>query len=149
MSAGHPINHELAVLDADHIWQALEHRRRRLSYRDIGQLMGYSSSQVYRWVMDGVAMLRAESLESAEALRAIEVEALNKLESQLVDRLETTPKDSDFAKLAAALVRVSESRRKLQGLDAPTKVEVSGNLYTVKEASPACSAWDNPPARVE
>ncbi|MBL9004599.1 MAG: hypothetical protein JNJ46_10150 [Myxococcales bacterium] len=39
---------------------------------------------------------------------------------------------------------VSESRRKLFGLDAAPKVEQAGNLYTVLAASPDCPAWGQP-----
>ena len=51
---------------------------------------------------------------------------------------------ADVAKLANSLRLVSESRRKLFGLDAAPKVEQAGNLYTVLAASPDCPAWGQP-----
>lgn len=149
MSQVHTQTFTRSVEAAEKVWRALELRKKRKSYRDIAADMGCSAMQAHRYVSEALEMLKADTLESAEQLRAIEVEALNKLEAQLVERLEGSPDDQDFAKLAAALVRVSESRRKLQGLDAPARVEVAGNLYTVKEASPACAAWDAPPSKTD
>lgn len=135
-----------SVEAAENVWLALDLRKKRKTYREIAKQLGVSHTQAKRYVDEALNLLRAETLESAEQLRAIEVEALNKLEAQLVERLEGNPDDQNFAKLAAALVRVSESRRKLQGLDAPQRVEVSGNTYTVREASPDCSTWSAPAA---
>lgn len=51
---------------------------------------------------------------------------------------------ADVAKLANSLRALSESRRKLFGLDAPAKAKPTGNLYTVLAASPDCPAWARP-----
>ena len=51
---------------------------------------------------------------------------------------------ADVAKLANSLQMVSESRRKLFGLDSAANAEPAGNLYTVLAASPDCPAWDLP-----
>ena len=55
-----------------------------------------------------------------------------------------TASAADVAKLANSLRMVSESRRKLFGLDAPANAEPVGNLYTVLAASPDCPAWGQP-----
>jgi hypothetical protein len=78
--------------------------------------------------------------EPAEAARQMELEKLDRLERAAMDVLEsrhevvykggTTGIEDDGPRLAALaeLRRLSESRRKLLGLDRPQQVEVSGGV---------------------
>lgn len=128
----------------EHAWQALELRKTGKTYRQISARLQCSLSAAHGYVTSALAELRSEVLESARDLREIEIAKLDDLELRLRRRLKPGCSDADSAKLATAILKISESRRKLLGLDAPQKVEMSGNLYTVKEASPDCEAWGQP-----
>lgn len=130
-------------------WEALEHRKKGLSYREIGAKMGAHYSTVHGWVASALDELREQTKSSAGQLRALEIEKLDRLEADLAKRLEGCVDDQDSAKLATVMVKITESRRKLLGLDAPQKMEVSGNLYTVKGASPECDEWGEPRPKTE
>lgn len=125
-------------------WEALEHRKRGTSYRDIAKLMGCSLGAAHNYVTDALEELKAKVHESAEQLREIEIQKLDRLEELMKESLEQEEDPVARGKVAAVIVKITESRRKLLGLDAPQKVEMSGNLYTVKEASPDCDAWGKP-----
>ena len=56
-----------------------------------------------------------------------------------------TASAADVAKLANSLRALSESRRRLLGLDAaPADLNASPKLYAVRDVSPDCPAWDRP-----
>lgn len=126
-------------------WRALEHRKAGLTYRQIAARLQCSLGGAHKYVTSALAELRSEVQESARDLRELEIEKLDALELRLRRRLKPDCSDADCAKLATAILKVSESRRKLLGLDAPQKIEHSGNLYTVREASPDCTSWGAPP----
>lgn len=113
------------------------------SYRAIAAAMECSLGAAHGYVMDELEQLKSETREAADHLRSVEIAKLDDLEVKMRRRLRGCD-DADAAKIAAVIIKASESRRKLLGLDSAQKVEVTGNLYTVKEASPACSAWDSP-----
>lgn len=125
-------------------WEALELRKRGLSFREIAKRMGIHFTTAHQHVNHALDELRERTKQSAEQLRTIEIEKLDRLEADLSTRLEGCTDDQDGAKLAAVMIKITESRRKLLGLDAPQKMEVSGNLYTVKNASPECDEWGQP-----
>ena len=125
-------------------WEALELRKQGLSFRDIGKRMCIHWTTAHQHVNRALDELRERTKQSAEQLRTIEIEKLDRLEADLVKRLDACTDDQDSAKLAAVMLKITESRRKLLGLDAPERVEMTGNLYTVREASPDCSAWGAP-----
>ena len=122
---------------------ALDLRRKGASYRDIAHSLGVAPSTAYGYVREEPDELRREVTETAAELRDVEVQRLDALTSQLFMMLDRR-NPSEGARLALALVRVSESRRQLLGLDAPQKIEHSGNLYTVREVSPDCPEWGEP-----
>jgi hypothetical protein len=130
-------------------WQALELRKQAKSYREIARAMGCSLTAAYRYVGDALDELKAKVSESAEQLRTIEIEKLDQLEAKMKESLDKEDDPVARGKVAAVIVKITESRRKLLGLDAPQRIEHSGNLYTVKEASPDCEAWGQPAAKVE
>lgn len=125
---------------------ALDLRRKGASYRDIAHSLGVAPSTAYGYVREELDELRREVTETAAELRDVEVQRLDALTSQLFLMLDRS-NPSEGARLALALVRVSESRRQLLGLDAPQKIEHSGNLYTIREVSPDCPEWGEPTAK--
>ena len=122
---------------------ALAMRQRGHSYRAIAAQLGVSLSTAHGYVADALAELRAQTAEEVQMLRDLEAQKLDRVERYLWRALRTASA-ADVAKLANSLRLVSESRRKLFGLDAPVDAEPTGNLYTVLAASPDCPAWDRP-----
>lgn len=130
--------------DRDRDVRAVELARRGLTYDQIAAQMGYRDrSGAYRAVQRG---LTDAYRESADALTQLEMERLNAL-TRLFEKIIATkhyavslgsgkvvmdpldprqPLQDDGPALAAglALLRVSESRRKLRGLDAPSRSRV-------------------------
>jgi predicted transcriptional regulator len=103
--------------------EAAELRSKGLSYQAIADEMGYASkSGAWEAVQRA---LKAIVEEPAENLRQLERERLDRMYEAASAALEANPHS-----LAAitTLLKISESRRKLEGLDAPAKVNVSGGL---------------------
>lgn len=118
-------------------------RKTGMSYRRIAAKLECGLSVVHGYIKEALAESAAAIQSSADELRAIELEKLDRWETSL----QLGIKDADpqvRAKSAAVLLKITESRRKLLGLDAPQKIEHSGNLYTVKEVSPDCPEWGEP-----
>lgn len=122
--------------------EALELRKTGMGYRQIAKTLGCGLSRAHGYVRAALDELRSQVLENATQLRDLEIQTLDSLQCALFETLNRP--ETDRAKVANAIVRVSESRRKLLGLDSPQRVEMTGNLYTVKEASPDCEAWGKP-----
>lgn len=123
--------------------KALRLRQKGYSYRQISEALGIVPSAAYRMVSAGLAEIRAECKEEATELREIEIAKLDAAEKEAWKRMRGAD-DADAAKLLNTIKAISESRRKLTGLDAPVKIEQTGNLYTVLQASPDCVEWSQP-----
>jgi hypothetical protein len=115
--------------------QALILRKAGASYRAIGDRLGISEAQAHRDVQAALRALAELELSSAAEYRALELERLDGLllEASRILRTEhpyvsggkvLRGLTDDGPKLAAIdrLLRISESRRKLLGLDAPQKI---------------------------
>ena len=122
---------EQAELDAE----AARMRSRSMSYRQIGAAMGCDGKTAYDRVQRA---LRAIVQEPAEAVIKMELEKLDYMEGKVLAVLETThyvtyhgvPTDvvdtAPTLAAAAKLREIGESRRKLLGLDAAQKVDLTG-----------------------
>lgn len=130
------------IADHDRDVKAVELARRGLTYDQIGKEMGYRDrSGAFRAVQRG---LRDAYREEADQLVAMEAERLNSLR-RTFERVAATKHyavapggkiavhpqtgeplvdDGPVISAGVALLRVSESWRKLKGLDAPAKHEV-------------------------
>jgi len=112
-------------------------RSRSMSYRQIAEALGISVSMAYEGVRRALAGLVAEP---AEAVLEMELRKLDRLERAALRVLEAdhevvyqggrTGIRDDGPRLAAVatLQRLSESRRKLLGLDQPARVDLSGGV---------------------
>lgn len=122
--------------------EAARLRAKGMGYRAIAQQLGVSVSNAHEAVQRALAAIRAEG--AAEA-RTLELERLDLAQAAVTAALEAKHFTVSHGKviykgkaplpdwgpvLAAVdrLVRISESRRKLLGLDAETKVSVSGGV---------------------
>jgi len=127
--------------------QALELRKAGQGYRAIGAQLGISEAQAHRDVKAALVRLAELELESADELRTMELARLDTLQvaamrvllsthplvsggkvlSRFTSDGEAIGLTDDGPRLAAIdrLLRISESRRKLLGLDAPQAIDVS------------------------
>ena len=97
--------------------QALERRKMGMSYRAIGDALGVSEKTAHQDVQAALASLAELEQASADEYRALELMRLDTALLALAPKL----KYGD-PQVVNAWVKVSESRRKLLGLDAPTKI---------------------------
>jgi hypothetical protein len=111
--------------------RAIELRKKGLTYRQIAEVMrrpgpngeppeaprGYGEANAYRDIQAELAHLAQERRDDAEAVRALELARLDRL----LLALEKGIASGDVQSINAA-IRLSESRRKLEGVDAPTKI---------------------------
>lgn len=103
---------------ADRQRQALEMRKDGHTFEAIAKALAYQGrSSAYRAVMAG---LQKTLQEPADELRKLELERLDKAAAAIVGRVE----DGDLQAIDR-WIRISESRRKLLGLDGPAKVDIT------------------------
>ncbi len=102
--------------------KALELRKKGVRYEQIAQQLGYSNrGSAHKAVMKELNLLAKECLEEASKVRDLELQRLDDL---FLAAWKAIANGSESA-IDRAL-RVSESRRKLMGLDAAQKVDVNG-----------------------
>ncbi len=102
--------------------KALELRKKGVRYEQIAQQLGYSNrGSAHKAVMRELNLLAKECLEEASKVRDLELQRLDDL---FLAAWKAIANGSESA-IDRAL-RVSESRRKLMGLDAAQKVDVNG-----------------------
>jgi len=102
--------------------EAVQLRIAGLSFRAIGDKLGVSDVGAMKMVQRALDHIETNLAEKRPHLRQIELERLEKQHNKLWERLDATPNDLF---LHDRLLKIGESRRKLLGLDAPTKVEGS------------------------
>ena len=102
--------------------KALELRKKGMRYEAIAQTLGYSSrGNAHKAVMKELELLAKECREEAAQVRDLELQRLDDLFLAAWKAIA----DGSESAIDRAL-RVSESRRKLMGLDAAQKVDVNG-----------------------
>lgn len=99
---------------------AFQLRVNGLSYRQIGQRLGISEATSHKYVQQVMEKLEAQTLALAEKYRALELQRLDRL---WVGSFQAAL-EGDQAAVNACL-KISESRRKLLGLDSPVQAEVA------------------------
>lgn len=129
---------QTVITAAERRQQALELRKQGQSYRALATALGVSVSTAHTAIQQALAELAELEHESAAEYRAMELERLDTLTVEAWRVLSVThPLVSggkvikgyadDGPKLGAIdrLLRISESRRKLLGLDAPAKTALT------------------------
>ena len=109
------------LIGAEKRLQALELRKCGATFAEIGKGLGISTQRAHKIVMEELERLAMLRLGNADELRRLELERLEMASIPVVNKV----KRGD---LQAALVwiKLSESRRKLLGIDAPARQEISG-----------------------
>jgi hypothetical protein len=106
-------DHEIAERRA----QAVELRKRRFPYRRIATMIGVSVETAYRYVAEELAVLRAKTTENTAELRDLELDLIDfVIRSNYVLASQGDPKAS------LVILKASDARRRLLGLDAPLKL---------------------------
>jgi hypothetical protein len=108
--------------------KALELRIAGMSIRDLAVELGVSSSQAHRDVQRELAALAAASQASAAELRELELARLDVEHARAVEAQAAQP-DPRWTR---ELVRISDRRAKLLGLDAPARVSHQVDVSEVR-----------------
>lgn len=104
--------------------QALELRKRGMSYADIAGQVGYRSASGAHQAVQRA--LQKTIHEAAADLREIEVERLDALQDAVWDRAMEGDKDA-----VDRVLRVMERRAKLLGLDSPMATDITSGGQTL------------------
>lgn len=99
----------------------MELRKAGATFEAIASALGVSAQQAWRDVRAALAAVVARRDTDAEALIALELERLDQVVLAMLPRA----RDGN-TRAAAVLVRASESRRRLLGLDSPVRAELTG-----------------------
>lgn len=119
---------------------ALELKVGGASYREIGVALGLSTSQAYRRVNEALSEVMQPKVDQLRHLEAQRLDELNRHAHRVLnadhvlvqhgkivlDKDGNTVVDQDLKLRAITVItRLSDSRRKLLGLDAPTQIEAT------------------------
>lgn len=115
-----PSNKGAAQIASERRLKAFDLRKRGYSYRAIGKALGVSEAQSHRDIQRVMRQLEKLELEAASQYRQMELERLN----DLLKSVYSAALDGDISAVQTAL-KISESRRKLLGLDSPERSEVA------------------------
>jgi len=105
------------ILGAEKRLRALELRKCGASFAEIGKALGISTQRAHKIVMEELERLALQRLGTADELRRLESERLDMASIPILTQMK-----KGIMSAAFAWIRLSESRRKLHGLDAPVKV---------------------------
>ena len=118
-----PSSPQVVIAD-DNARACFDLRKKGYSQTAIGEQLGITQSAVSRCLKRYLEKLRAEILEDAEEVRAMELE---RLDAMLVPMLRLATEEGDPQSVDRAL-RIMERRAKLLGLDAPTRTEIKAEV---------------------
>lgn len=93
-----------------------------MDYRDIAAAIGISKSQAHRLVVAGLQEVREQISADADLLRAEELSRLNRM----LEGLWSSARKGDVHAVDRVL-KISERRAKLLGLDAPVRLAHGGD----------------------
>lgn len=96
---------------------ALDLRIKHFRYREIAEQLHVSEVTAWQYVQDALKELSAREDGGAKEYRRLEEERLDALAQKFQAKA-----DAGDAQAAALLLKISERRARLRGLDAPTKL---------------------------
>jgi DNA-binding CsgD family transcriptional regulator len=106
--------------------QALEMKLAGMTGAQIGAQLGVTRQRVHQYLTQALAELNEAALDSAAALRTIEDMRLEERRLRIMKLLADHKADPDVvAKLDARLDAISAAKRRLHGLDAPAKTDIT------------------------
>jgi len=104
--------------------RAIELKKAGATYRQIGEQLGCGMKTAWRDVDYELKATISEMTESADALRALELARLDRLQVAIWPKAIA----GDNLRAVATILKVMSRRAALLGLDAPTKVDVAGSV---------------------
>lgn len=131
-------NNNRTVKTLLNIEKALEMRRQGYTFTAIGKALGVSRQRAFVLVRDELQRRVEKNAESADVLRQLELERLDDALKVVTGILASSTPVKDEVKLQAVdrLIKITDQRAKLLGLQAPQKHEVTEELiYKVYERS--------------
>jgi len=114
---------------AENVAKAMELRTAYHTFEAIGRQLGVSRAMAHRYVLQGQEELVKRTVKSAAVHREHEAERLSRLgliANALLQRALGKQDEKGALAAVAELRKISESYRKLYGLDAPVKTEITG-----------------------
>ncbi len=102
----------------------LEFRKQGKTVRAIAAALGVGVATVHRDLMAELRALNRQTRETADELRRLELERLDALLEKAWALLDNAT--VSFPALMTGIIKLSERRSKLLGLDAPSKQELTG-----------------------
>ncbi|MEM0953315.1 MAG: hypothetical protein AAGI24_04165 [Pseudomonadota bacterium] len=133
-----------AAAAADRRLQALEMRKMGMTYDAIAKQLEITPSAAHKAVRKALEQVQRLSDETAEELRAIELERLNRMQTGLWQKA-----TSGSAQAVDKVLKIMERRSKLLGLDAPTKIAKTDTAgQDIPERTPADMSNDELDARI-
>lgn len=108
--------------------RALTLRKQGASYRDIGDALDVSEKTAYYDVQKALSRVVALTARQAENYRDLELARLDELLFAIWPAATATGSLTN-AEASRQALRLSESRRKLLGIDAPTEIKISHNDF--------------------
>jgi hypothetical protein len=117
----HSKNSKTRIAAAQRHTEALQLRLAGLTYRQIGERLGYTEQRAHRVVTEELARLNAERAEQAAEVTRLELERLDALLAVVWPKAER----GEMGALDRVLA-IMNRRARLLGLDAPEKRELTG-----------------------
>lgn len=116
-----------ALRTAERTARALELRRQGMSLRAIGEALGCDHKTAQRRIDAALDEIRRSTQDDAARLVELELVRMDRMLEKLEAGLNAEDHET-VARSVRELLRVSQSRRRLLGLDQPTKVKVEGRI---------------------
>ena len=117
--------------------RALDLRKKGWTYEAIGDDLGITKKNARELVVTTIRSRLKREKETAEAITKLELDRLDMALKGLAKKVE-----AGDTRACEVWIRVSESRRKLLGLDAPEKKQVAVGLVQFEECSdPELVSW--------
>jgi AcrR family transcriptional regulator len=117
---------------------AWEHRVRGLSFADISAALNVPTGTLYRWMREMSDEAAAQAREMAAAQLQIEIDRIDRWQSNLELQLEQqVAAGKSAARTVEVLSKLSERRAKLLGMDAPEKVDATIHEVTQEDLAVA------------
>ena len=123
MACPQKLTSQTRVRNEQRLAEVLDMRARGFTLKAIGEVLGCTSTNVCILVKRGLKRLQAEQLADVDQHRALELARLDRLSEK-----NSTGVESGDPRAIQTEIRISERRCKLMGLDAPVKVEHSGEI---------------------
>jgi len=114
------------VIGAEHRDACLRLRARGYTYKEIGEELGFTRQNAHLHVKAALKELNEDIAEQAEEVRRVEDERLAMALKVAIKIMEDGFEEDVQLKAIAQVVKLSDRRAKLWGLDAPKQHEISG-----------------------